>query len=57
MITIINQGSTEEKIKDLLVNLFKKRRNKGLDAHKYCGVIKLKEDALNIQMKLRDEWR
>lgn len=30
---------------------------KGVDTLKYCGVLKLKEDALAIQKKLRDEWR
>ena len=30
---------------------------KGVDTLKYCGSIKLKEDALVIQKKLRDEWR
>jgi hypothetical protein len=29
---------------------------KKLDAKKYCGVIKLKEDPLVIQKRLRDEW-
>ncbi len=30
---------------------------KGVDTKKYCGVIKLKEDPLAIQKRLRDEWR
>lgn len=30
---------------------------KGVDTLKYCGVLKLKEDPLVIQKKLRDEWR
>ena len=29
---------------------------KKLDTKKYCGVIKLKEDPLVIQKKLRNEW-
>jgi effector-binding domain-containing protein len=57
MITVIKQGSTEEIIKELLAKLFKKKRSKGIDAYKYCGSLKLKEDALSIQKKLRDEWR
>ncbi len=37
------------------------RRNKsdlvkGVNTMKYCGVIKLKEDPLAIQKRLRDEW-
>lgn len=29
----------------------------GVDTKKYCGVIKLREDPLSIQKKIRDEWR
>ena len=28
----------------------------GLDAKKYCGTIKLKEDSLKYQKRIRDEW-
>lgn len=31
--------------------------SKGVDTHKYCGVIKLKKDPLVIQKELRDEWK
>ena len=30
---------------------------KGVDTLKYCGTIKLKEDPLAIQKKLRNEWQ
>lgn len=30
---------------------------KGVDTKKYCGVLKLKEDPMVIQKRLRDEWR
>jgi hypothetical protein len=29
---------------------------KGLDAKKYCGKLKIKDDPLKIQKRLRDEW-
>jgi hypothetical protein len=29
---------------------------KGVDTKKYCGVIKLKEEPMLIQKKMRDEW-
>ena len=32
------------------------KRKQGLDAYEYCGTLKLKEDALAIQKRLRDEW-
>lgn len=31
--------------------------SKGIDAYKYCGVISIDEDPLDIQSKLRDEWK
>jgi hypothetical protein len=30
---------------------------KGVDTKKFCGVIKIREDPLTIQKKLRDEWQ
>ena len=30
---------------------------KGVNTLKYCGIIKLKEDPLLIQKKLRNEWQ
>lgn len=30
---------------------------KGLDTKKYCGKLKIEEDPLMIQKRLRDEWK
>jgi len=30
---------------------------KVVDTRKFCGVLKLKEDPLTIQKRLRDEWK
>lgn len=57
MITVIKQGSAQEIINELLAKLFAKRKSKGVDAFKFCGVLKLKEDAVLTQKKMRDEWR
>jgi hypothetical protein len=35
----------------------KKDVQRGVDTLRYCGVLKLKEDPLAIQKKLRDEWQ
>lgn len=36
----------------------RKTQNKsGVEVIKYCGLIKLKEDALTNQANLRDEWK
>jgi hypothetical protein len=32
-------------------------KSEGVDTLKYCGRIKLTEDPLAIQKKLRDEWQ
>lgn len=54
MVTIIKKGSTQRRINQALKKL---RIQKGLDAFKFCGIIHLREDALSIQKKMRDEWR
>jgi len=57
MILILKQGATKKRIKIILDNLAKERKHKGVDVYKYCGKIKLKEDALEIQKGLRNEWQ
>jgi len=56
MVTIIKKGATKEKIQSLLKLGKKNKPRKGIDLHKYCGVLKLKEDPLVLQKKWRDEW-
>ena len=56
MVTTIKRGSTEKIINDLLKKLFSKGKPKGLDANRYLGVLKIDDDALIVQKKLRDEW-
>lgn len=53
MVIIIRNTTTRAKFDSLLKKL---KVKKGIDAKKYCGVIKLKENPLDIQKKLRDEW-
>ncbi|WP_168196216.1 hypothetical protein [Echinicola soli] len=53
MVTIIKKGLD----KKILDKLFQKAlKIKGVNTHKYCGVIRLKEDPLVIQNRMRDEW-
>ena len=56
MITVIKQGSTQSIINELLIKLFEKKTTKGIDTKKYCGILKMKEDAVKIQKRMRDEW-
>lgn len=53
MITILRKALD---IKEAAKQLEKALKTKGVDTHKYCGVIKLGEDPLHIQKKMRDEW-
>jgi hypothetical protein len=57
MVTVLKYGSKKEVIKRLLDRLSQQTDSKGIDAYKYCGVIRIDEDPLDIQSKLRDEWK
>ena len=53
MVTIIKKGASKTAIKQLVQKV---QIKKGIDAYKYCGVIKLKEHPIVIQKELRNEW-
>jgi hypothetical protein len=53
MVTVIKKSASKLAINQLLGKLLPK---KGLNAKKYCGVLKLKSNPLTIQQKLRNEW-
>lgn len=53
MVTIIKAGANKTTISQLLDKL---KYSKGINAKKYCGVIKLKKHPLAIQKEMRDEW-
>ena len=54
MVTVIKKGTDKIQLEKALANF---KNAKKSDAYKFCGVITLKEDPLNIQRSLRDEWR
>ncbi|MCF8449717.1 MAG: hypothetical protein K9G49_07575 [Taibaiella sp.] len=56
MVLVLNKGASKKEIDQLNKELLQLPSRKKLDAKKYCGVLKLKEDPLTIQKKLRDEW-
>ncbi len=59
MVITISGSSSQEEIQQALKKLNKNnaaKSKKRFDAFKYCGVIKLKEDPLVIQKRMRDEW-
>jgi hypothetical protein len=53
MVVIIKKGSSK---KDISAALKKLRKRAGFDAKKYLGIIKLKEDPLAIQKRMRNAW-
>ncbi len=60
MVLNLRGGATKQEMAALDEALQKCRRKKAapkvLKAKKYCGTLKLKEDPLVIQKRLRDEW-
>ena len=56
MVTIIKQGSKKDSITKVL-NRLSKKSGKGIDTHKYSGLIRLKKDPVDIQKELRNEWK
>lgn len=54
MVLILKKGASKKQIQDITKKLELK---KGISIAKYIGRIKLTEDSLEIQKKLRDEWR
>ena len=53
MVTVIKKGINKEEFDKKLSSL---KSNKGFDSYKFCGIIKLKEDPVVIQKRMRDEW-
>ncbi len=55
MVVIIKKSTPRNKLKTLLRKA-QPAKAKGLDAMKHLGKLKLEEDPLAIQRRLRDEW-
>jgi len=61
MVTIIKKSAKKHEIDKILHDTKKKtavkRPKKLLNASKYCGVLKIEGDPVQIQKKLRNEWK
>ncbi|MFT7035361.1 MAG: hypothetical protein ACJA2S_003884 [Cyclobacteriaceae bacterium] len=55
MVTVIKKGDSKANIRKALQKI-EEKDVKGFDAKKYCGILKLKEDPLEIQKRMRNEW-
>ena len=54
MVTIIKKGTKKKDLETALANLSSPKK---LNAHKYLGIVKLNEDPIQIQLRLRNEWQ
>jgi hypothetical protein len=54
MVVVLKKGMKKEDIEKLLKKT--KRKTKGFNSKKHCGIISIKEDPVEIQRKMRDEW-
>jgi hypothetical protein len=54
MVLVLKKGANKKEMESISKKLPKKA---GVDTKKYSGLIKLKEDPLDIQKKMRDEWK
>jgi len=58
MVLHLKQGAAKKEMDDIFEKLWgKSKATRGVDTKKFCGVIKLKEDLLAIQQKMRNEWK
>lgn len=56
MVLILKKGASKKDIEAIEKKLYKEKVGSGFNAKKYNGIIKLKEDPLAIQKRLRNEW-
>lgn len=54
MVHILKKGASKREIENINKKLSKVA---GVNTKKYCGQIKLKEDPMEIQKMMRDEWK
>ena len=54
MVSILRKGATRQEQLAIKARLQKKQ---SLDIRKFCGILKLQEDPMEIQKQLRDEWK
>lgn len=55
MITL-KKGATQRHMQKLTLTLSERRKLSKKSIKDYCGSIKLKEDPIEIQKKMRNEW-
>jgi hypothetical protein len=53
MVLVLKKGASKKEMDNISVKL---QVTKGVNTKKYGGTVKLREDPLAIQKKMRDEW-
>ena len=56
MVLVLKKGASKDEIAELEKRLYQEKTTAGFDAKKFNGALKLQEDPIEIQKKLRDEW-
>ncbi|WP_207536474.1 hypothetical protein [Desertivirga arenae] len=56
MVVLLQKGASKEDIEKVNKLLNKLPGRKTLDAKRFCGLISLDKDPLDIQRQLRNEW-
>ena len=56
MVLVLKKGASKKEIDAIDKKLYNKKSLKGFDATKFNGILKLKEEPLTTQKKMRDEW-
>jgi hypothetical protein len=57
MVLVLKKGASKKEIEAIEKKLYRENAVAGFNAKKYNGVLKLKEDPLHTQKKLRNEWK
>jgi len=56
MIFVLKKGASESEIEQANEKFRLFRQGRNIEPEKFCGLIKLGNDPLQIQKQLRDEW-
>jgi|AntRauTorcE11897_2_1112592.scaffolds.fasta_scaffold25483_3 hypothetical protein len=52
---VLKRGASKARMKSILDKITSSNIPE-FDAHHFCGILKLKSDALRLQKEMRDEW-
>ena len=56
MVIVLKKGTGKSGIGRILEKIKRSKPAKGIDAYKYCGIIKFPDDPLEFQKRMRNEW-